>query len=68
MEDALKQSEDRVGLFLNGGQCTKSTHDAATTLDELLMFKHLRLRLPHHSSQMADLEAAIRKELKRGSR
>jgi hypothetical protein len=60
----LKEAEDYVALFLNGGACTNHTHDAATDLHKLILLKQLRLEMPHQSTNIKDLDAAIRKALK----
>lgn len=60
----LKDAEDRVSSFLNGGSCSLTTHPAATELEKLIMFKQLRLDMTHQGTQLHDLEASIGKLLK----
>jgi hypothetical protein len=63
---ALRDAENRVGGFINGGgTCTQSVHAEATTLERLIAFKLLRIHFPHQSSALSDLDTAIRKELRR---
>lgn len=63
---ALAEAEDRVAGFINGGgKCSQSTHEDASALERLIAFKLLRIHFPHQSSTLTDLDAAIRKELKR---
>jgi len=60
----LKEAETHVALWLNGGGCQTTMHNAATDLEKLVMLKMLRLELPHQSTQLAELDAAIRKATK----
>lgn len=60
--DITKTAEDAVSRWLNGGNCTTTSHIAASTLEKLLMLKFLRMDMPHQSTQISDLEAAIKKE------
>ena len=60
----LKEAEDHVALFLNGGVCTKHNHDGATDLQKLIILKQLRIEMPHQSMQLSELDAAIRKATK----
>jgi hypothetical protein len=63
--DVLKEAEDSIALFLNGGPCSQSNHPSATELQELLMLKQLRLKYPHQSTQINEIERAIER-LRRG--
>jgi len=65
LPNLLKEAEDYVALFLNGGGCHKTVHEAATDLQKLILLKQLRLEMPHQSTQISDLDAAIRKALKK---
>lgn len=62
----LKESEDLVTHWLDGGPCSHTSHRAPTTLDMLVMLKQLRIRMPHRASALSELDAAIRLELRRG--
>ena len=59
MAEDVKVEEDGVALWLNGGGCTKTTHDGATELQKLIMLKMLRMDMPHQSTQIKDIERAI---------
>jgi len=63
--EALKAAEDAVGVFINGGQCTKSQHPAASSLELLVMMRQLRLLLPYQSTNVHELDETIRREAKR---
>jgi len=63
--EKLKAAEDYVNLFLSGGQCTKSTHEPATHLHKLIVWKLLVLEFPHLSRNLAEIEREILKELRR---
>lgn len=63
---ALREAEERVAGFINGGgKCTQSEHVEASALERLVAFKLLRIHFPHQSSTLNELDAAIRKELRR---
>lgn len=63
---ALREAEERVAGFINGGgRCTQSEHVEMTALERLVAFKLLRIHFPHQASTLSELDAAIRKELRR---
>ena len=62
---SAKKAEDNVSRFINGGHCTETLHVPASHLEMLLMLKHLRLALPHQSTNVPDIEHAIRTEVKK---
>lgn len=64
----LQLAEDRVSNYLNGGSCTISLHPAMTQIEKLLMFKMLRLEMPHQATSLNDLEWAISQEVKKESK
>ena len=57
----LKDAEDRVSLFINGGSCMTTKHEEASELDKLVMLKMLRMEFPHLSMSIASIESAIRR-------
>ena len=61
----LQEAEDYVSMFLNGAKCVITNHEPATTLHKLIMLKMLRLDMPHQSTNLKDLDAAIAKEAKK---
>ena len=61
----LEEAEDRASQFVNGGGYQKTTHQAATYLEKLIMLKTLRMDLPHISMQIKELEHLIAVELKK---
>jgi len=65
MNEKLKETEDRVSLWLNGGECKKTQHPESTVLDDAVMWKALRLKHPYWGSSLHDLDALINLELRR---
>lgn len=62
---ALQAAEGAVAQFLNGGRCVHSQHPEASQLMKLIMLKQLRIEMPHQGTNPADLDIAIRREVKK---
>jgi hypothetical protein len=60
----LKEAEDYVSLFLNGGHCSESNHNPAKRLHKLIAWKMLVLEFPHLSRNIGEIDTEIRRELK----
>jgi hypothetical protein len=60
----LKEAEDYINLFLAGGGCTKTTHEPATHLHKLTMWKMLVLEFPHLSRTLSEIDREILKALR----
>jgi len=60
----LTLAEDVVSRFLNGAPCSLNPHLPMTELEKLVMLKALRLEFPHQSTNLNELEWAIRKAAK----
>jgi hypothetical protein len=71
--EKLTEAEDYVLGMINGHEsggekkCSASWHRSMTKLEKLITLKMLRLELPHQGTSPAELDSAIRKELKRSS-
>ena len=60
----LKDAEDTVSLFINGGSSTVWTHPPADELTILVMLKQLRIQRPYQSTLAHDLDVAIQRAVK----
>ena len=64
LETPLSKAENTVNRFLNGAPCSLNPHLPMSDLEKLIMLKMLRLELPHQSTNLNELEWAIRKAAK----
>lgn len=68
-KSATQLAEDKASIFLNGtpeGEtCSLSRHSEATRLEKLVLLRALKIEFPHQSTNVFDLELAIRKESKK---
>ena len=64
----LRAAEDKASDVLNGtaegSTCTISRHPAATLLEKLVLMRALKIEFPHQSTNIVDLEIAIRKQIR----
>ena len=56
---------DKTKLLATADEKALTWMKAATLLDTLTLLKHIRIALPHQSSQLHELELDIIKELRR---
>ena len=56
---------DKTKLLATADEKALTFLRAATLLDAMILLKHIRLALPHQSSQLHELELDIIKELRR---
>ena len=68
----LVEAEDYVSGLINGHadsdpeqKCAATKHRSTTYLERLIMLKTLRIEFPHLSTNLVDLDMAIRRESKK---
>lgn len=57
--------EEWAAVCLDGGKCTKSEHAPLTEYQQIYLFRQLRLRYPHLSSNPQDLERELNRLAKK---
>lgn len=58
--------EEYIGKVLDGfSPCGLTNHPALTDLDCFVLLRHLRIRFPHQSTSLSELDEAIRRELRK---
>lgn len=66
VKSARDLSEEYIGKVLDGfSPCGLTNHPALTDLDCLVLLRHLRIRFPHQSTLLSELDQAIRRELRK---